>query len=686
MQNIDWYYLVPGIEVISGTPGSIDKIVLALFALMVVLFLFCCFTLWKQFKVFKSKRVAIAELVDGTDKQTLAAERQAVIDRATQSPVDGIRELWREFDESLVYSSDLTQLYNTLDAEHFFNARTMAGGLTSNRLLAATPSFLTAIGVLGTFLGLTLGLSGLDFSSNELEELKTGINQMISGAGAAFVSSVWGVLLSLILNAIEKGTERNVLKSITSLQHKIDFLYPRLPAEKVLVDINDHSRKSQESLSGLAEQIGDKLQESVEGMSRSMQDAISKTLTEILNPALSAMSSNASQQSTQALEALIEQFSTGLRAEGQKQKESMDGAADAVNQAMAGITDKMDILFNDLSEKQAARAREDSDRTRILTEQINQQQTQAEEQQAQLASQFEGHISALSGQQKAMVAEITAATTEQIGQLTDLTNKQTAGMASAFATAVQGMEQQTQQQLTQLTEQASTAQTRFNAMVESVTGEQQKLLSEIANAVNITLEQARQLATQHQQLMDKLQGASASMEASSSHMNTSATQLGLLSTNLKSASEQLGEHTKEVTDNLNAAARQNLEAYAGVKEQVTTLSELEEAVIEASGQFEETAKLAETSFTAMSTHQRDFLQNVKTEFNGLARSLTKEIESLEQQASDWLSEYSDQVSTQVEERMGQWNNQTREFSDQMLRSVTAISGLLDDLEAHTVKG
>ena len=75
MQNIDWYYLVPGIEVISGTPGSIDKIVLALFALMVVLFLFCCFTLWKQFKVFKSKRVAIAELVDGTDKQTLAAER-----------------------------------------------------------------------------------------------------------------------------------------------------------------------------------------------------------------------------------------------------------------------------------------------------------------------------------------------------------------------------------------------------------------------------------------------------------------------------------------------------------------------------------------------------------------------------------------------------------------------------------
>ena len=48
--------------------------------------------------------------------------------------------LWREFDESLVFSSDQQKLFNTLDAEHFFNARTLASGLTASRLLAAAPS------------------------------------------------------------------------------------------------------------------------------------------------------------------------------------------------------------------------------------------------------------------------------------------------------------------------------------------------------------------------------------------------------------------------------------------------------------------------------------------------------------------------------------------------------------------
>ena len=84
-----------------------------------------CFTRWKQFRVFKSKRDAIAQLVDGTDKQTLATEWLAVTDRAGQSQVGGIRDLWPEFDERLVYSSDMSQLYITPDVEHFFDARTL---------------------------------------------------------------------------------------------------------------------------------------------------------------------------------------------------------------------------------------------------------------------------------------------------------------------------------------------------------------------------------------------------------------------------------------------------------------------------------------------------------------------------------------------------------------------------------
>jgi len=41
-----------------------------------------------------------------------------------------------------------THLYNTFDAAYFFNATTLAKGVTDNRLVAAVPGFLTAIGVM----------------------------------------------------------------------------------------------------------------------------------------------------------------------------------------------------------------------------------------------------------------------------------------------------------------------------------------------------------------------------------------------------------------------------------------------------------------------------------------------------------------------------------------------------------
>src|SRR5690606_41026188 len=98
---------------------------------------------------------------------------------ALEQDPDVTGALWREFDESLVYSADKTRLSNTLDAEHFFNNYTLAYGLTSSRLLAAAPTFLTAIGVLGTFLGLKFGLKVLQIIAWDVEALKDCISVLL---------------------------------------------------------------------------------------------------------------------------------------------------------------------------------------------------------------------------------------------------------------------------------------------------------------------------------------------------------------------------------------------------------------------------------------------------------------------------------------------------------------------------
>src|SRR5690606_41668599 len=64
-------------------------------------------------------------------------------------------------------------------------------------------------------------------------------------------------IFSLVLNLFEKLVERRVLRKIRELQQKIDFLYPRLPAEHSLVQIAAATDESKEALQELHERIGE---------------------------------------------------------------------------------------------------------------------------------------------------------------------------------------------------------------------------------------------------------------------------------------------------------------------------------------------------------------------------------------------------------------------------------------------
>lgn len=84
----------------------------------------------RHFLRFKSRLRILKSLLNRQDKETLAANRREVLQNALQLENGEVGKIWREFDESLVISSDQKSLFNTLDADHFFNARTLAAGLT----------------------------------------------------------------------------------------------------------------------------------------------------------------------------------------------------------------------------------------------------------------------------------------------------------------------------------------------------------------------------------------------------------------------------------------------------------------------------------------------------------------------------------------------------------------------------
>ncbi len=133
--------------------------------------------------------------------------------------------LWQEFDSTFVEDHDLASgrvwLRRTVDAAQIFNERSLARRLIHSRLISATSGLLTALGVLGAFIGLQQGISGLRFVNPQPGEMEASIQTLVNGLTIKFSSSIWGILCSIIFNVLEKLIEGAAWSRIRRVQARI---------------------------------------------------------------------------------------------------------------------------------------------------------------------------------------------------------------------------------------------------------------------------------------------------------------------------------------------------------------------------------------------------------------------------------------------------------------------------------
>ncbi|ABR84348.1 TPA: anti-phage ZorAB system protein ZorA [Pseudomonas aeruginosa] len=702
-------HLIPDFaHMFSANPNGISAWFWSATALIFGLSLYFLFV---HFRRFRTRLRALRSLLEGQSKETLALSRRETMQKAQGLDAPNVGMLWREFDESLVLSSDQKHLFNTLDAEHFFNARTLAPGLTASRLLAAAPSFLVAIGVLGTFVGLTVGLEGLVGTSDEIEALKGGINKLISGAAVAFMTSVWGVFFSLLLNFVEKMFERSALGQIQQLQHDIDFLYPRIPAEQSLVHIAEYGKESKEALQELHERIGDRLQETLNGMSEAMQTALTDALNNIMAPAIQTLVSTTSQQSTQVLEKLVGNFMDGMTSVGREQGLQMQQAAADVNAAVSGMSERLNQLFSSLNEQQGRQMEVAQQQSAAFETQLQRISGSAEERQAQMEQRFAELMSGLTNQlqtqlgtaqqrdeerqvlferllgqasssQTAMLEQFSSSTREQMQAMAEAGNERHSNLEKVFSRLMMNLNTQLDSQMGAAEQREQARQQRFQEQLDQVSTHQQELLSGLASAVQATQQQSRLMADQHQQLLGQLKQVSDATAQSSKHMDSSANQLGLLSANLRQAADSLGQRLEAVSHSIERAGQQNAELATQLQSQAATLAQLQATLLEGAQRFEQAAGEARNGFGEMKSAQQEFLSSVRHEFTALGEKLREQVEAVEKQAEEWLRSYAGEVRVQTDERMNQWNEVSLKYADQMHRVVQNMSSILDELEAR----
>lgn len=114
---------------------------------------------------------------------------------------------------------------SNIPAAEYFTEPNVGKAFSLNlRMLDAASGTLVGLGLLGTFLGLTLGIKGFDSTTSD--NIQNSIQTLLSGMGTAFITSLVGMGLSLIYTVvIDKPFKNKYSRAVRTLCDKLDQNY-----------------------------------------------------------------------------------------------------------------------------------------------------------------------------------------------------------------------------------------------------------------------------------------------------------------------------------------------------------------------------------------------------------------------------------------------------------------------------
>jgi len=155
------------------------------------------------------------------------------------------------------------------NVEDYINDDTVTHSHGNATLAELIPNLLTSLGILGTFMGLSRGLSGLNFS--DAAQLISGIPNLLSGMRFAFGTSVAGISCSLVFNMLNRISQGSSYRAIDDFVSSFTQLAMSRPLDND-VQLICQNQDRNHMLQGIHETLADRLAENVGlAISRAME-------------------------------------------------------------------------------------------------------------------------------------------------------------------------------------------------------------------------------------------------------------------------------------------------------------------------------------------------------------------------------------------------------------------------------
>ena len=252
-------------KVTAILPNIADYVVYGAIAVVTLIGLFkCLIPLWRTTAAL---RRAITRLQENAGKQLdkpVWQEARFVGKRLKGS--------WLRF---LQNAEQLDRRGLPTNVEDYINDDTVTHGPGNAGLAELIPSLLTSLGILGTFMGLSRGLSSLNFADST--QLIQGIPDLLSGMKFAFGTSVAGISCSLVFNMINRISQGSSYRAIDDFVSSFTQLAMSRPLDNdVQMIIQNQDRNFM--LQGINDKLVDRL-----------ADSVSRSISMTMNPVAESM-------------------------------------------------------------------------------------------------------------------------------------------------------------------------------------------------------------------------------------------------------------------------------------------------------------------------------------------------------------------------------------------------------------
>ena len=303
---------------------------------------------------------------------------------------------------------------------------------THRRLVEMVPDVLTSLGILGTFMGLVWGLRG--FNPVSYEAMASSITSLIDGIKVAFVTSIFGITLSLAYSYWLRGALTNVSECLDDFLDKY-YLCAVSPTDATAMN---HVLSNQEDEIRAIENMGNTISDQ---LAVSMADHMDPVMTQ-MNQTLDHFVNTVTLNQQELLETIAASVMAAMKKEFISEFVEMRGMLKEANKVQKDYLDY-------ITKAQAQFEKNLSDGARQMSKAVEESAAESKASMEELKiqqehlSEFVEYMTKAMGNMSAMNAEnakVLDAVTAQVGAMEELSRQSAESAAEATRAMAEAVE------------------------------------------------------------------------------------------------------------------------------------------------------------------------------------------------------------------------------------------------------